>query len=718
MKRALYLLLAIAMVLSCIGGCVKVDETITPSPEPQATATPAPVVTEEPKPDIYDTTESVELRLSVFYQSGIGMKYTVGEGSGTPQAEYAAADGKIYREGDWKPVWAELQNRLNFTINDVTPTDARTVQAAFDTWEAQGFAGVDVMVGGVVDINQASVQNGTFLALDQYFDLMPNFSKFLEENQIVKTTITAGDGHVYFAPYFDGYDDIERMLMLRVDWVQKLLDDDAAVYDTDRVVDTYYTPYMPATLDTTVQAVKADGSGTQEIHVKYDKNIITIQNELAVKDGANLVQALKNYIDTTYAGVYAKRSDLFCGQDAAYNADELVALMRCVLANTQLLTGQSEYDAVPFYPRGYQAGRVQQVFSLMEIWGVRGEEARSNYFYVDAEGNLKDARFDDATVEGIERLNMLYKEGLILKDFDKDEATAGLDGSDHRARLNNANLGFMTYDYNQTTTVFNDTVSVEGYNLTPVLPPVADWDGNGNYYQFTASWRSVKTDGWAILANLAEDEAKLYRALALFDYQYSQEGNRLMSYGPEAWIDGEIEYNGKMVPKLSAAALTELKDLAKGNYTNYYRKWLGATLPIGYVKEQGMEYQTVADKGKVGLEYILRACELGTMKHLEPSLAEGEPLTLTMVPTTFALTAEEEQLIADNCADLIVAFRNGNNDTDRIIFTDYVIYGFGGTDANGNALYSKDGLVSYLYNDLNGKIFYACYLAAYARMIQ
>lgn len=546
---------------------------------------------------------------------------------------------------------------------------------------------------------------------------MPNFKQFLEENAIVKTTITAGDGHIYYTPYFDGYDDIERMLMLRADWVQKLLDDDTVTYDTDRKVETFYTPYMPETLDTTVKAVTADGSGTQDVKIKYDKNVITIQNELETKDGANLVQALKDYIDTTYAGVYAKRSDLFCGQDAAYNADELVALMRCVLANTKLLTGQSEYDAVPFYPRKYQAGRVRQMFSLMEIWGVHGQESRSNYFYVDGEGKLKDGRFDADTMDGLERLNMLYKEGLILKDFDKDESTAGLNGGDHRARLCNDNLGFMTYDYNQTTTVYNDSVDIEGFNLTPVLPPVADWDDDGNYYQFTASWRSVKTDGWAILANVANDEAKLHRALALFDYQYSPEGNRLMSYGPEAWIDGEIQYNGKMVPKLSDAALTELKELANGNYTNYYRKWLGATFPIGYVKEQGMEYQTVSEKGKVGLDYILRACELGTMKHLVPTLKDGMSPAMSLVPTAFALSSEEEQLIKDSCDDLIVAFRDGNNDTDRILFTDYVIYGFGGTDANGNTLLTKEALPDYMFNDLNGKIFDACHESAYERML-
>ena len=135
-----------------------------------------------------------------------------------------------------------------------------------------------------------------------------------------------------------------------------------------------------------------------------------------------------------------------------------------------------EYDAVPFYVRKYQAGRVQQMFSFMNIWGVKGLESRSNWFYIDENGELQDGRFQPELLDGVERLNMLYKEGLILQDFDKDESTAGLNGGDHRARLSNDNLGFMTFDYCQTTTVYNDTVSIEGFNLTPVIPPVADWD--------------------------------------------------------------------------------------------------------------------------------------------------------------------------------------------------------------------------------------------------
>lgn len=661
--------------------------------------------------------ENITLNMSVFYNSSVRMEYT-GEDNGErgkPQAEYTAANGKTYHTGDLKPVWEEIQSRLNITINDVVPEGVKNISESYTVLEEQGFAGVDIMVAPSAKVAAAGVKDGTFLNLSQYLDQMPNFSAFLQENSVVQRSITAIDGQIYYTPYFDGFDDIEQMLILRADWVRALLDDDTAVYDTEREMETYYEPYMPETLNTTVEAVDTFGLHTTSITIQYDKNIISQQNDLAVKNGETLTNTLKNYIDSTYGSQYADRSSLFIGQNAAYNADELVALMRCVLTNPMLLTGQDEMDVVPFFPREATANRIQQIYALAEIWGVRGLESRNGYLYVNESGTLSDARFDPEMMDALERLHAMYQEGLLLQDFDLDEGTAMLSGSNHRDRLLTANLGFATYDYNQTTTAYNSLAdTIEGFTLLPVLPPVADWDGNGNYYRFTASWRSVKSDCWAILASVAEDEEKLARCLALFDYMYAPEGNRLMSYGPEAWIDGTIVYYGGDVPKLSAAALTELNELADGNYTNYYRMWLGATFPIGYVKEQGMEFQTLQSSGQEGLTNILRACRLGVMRHLVVSDEEQTSPTDAIMPSTIPLTEAESEHLSEVCADLSNAFETGSDS--RVIFTDYVKYGFEGENAEGQSLLSKDGLRTYLYHDLNGEEFLAYYQTAYDRM--
>ena len=139
------------------------------------------------------------------------------------------------------------------------------------------------------------------------------------------------------------------------------------------------------------------------------------------------------------------------------------------------------------------------------------------------------------------------------------------------------------------------------------MVPVALWfDGTegGVYMRFTESWRSVKTDGWAISkAGVEGNTDKLNAALALIDYAYSEAGQILMSYGPDEFIktkaDGSyvtFNFNGKMMPVIADATYEELWDKAGGNYTNYARQYIGSTL--SFVKSQAFEYQCTHEVGK------------------------------------------------------------------------------------------------------------------------
>ena len=212
-------------------------------------------------------------------------------------------------------------------------------------------------------------------------------------------------------------------------------------------------------------------------------------------------------------------------------------------------------------------------------------------------------------------------------------------------------LGFVSYDYNQTQTVMNATKlqNDEGEKYMAIMVPVARWfdgsDENGTYMRFTESWRSVKTDGWAISkAGVEGNNDKLNAALALIDYAYSEKGQILMSYGPDAFIktkdDGSYEtflFNGKEMPVIADATKEELWAKASGNYTNYARQFLGSTL--SFVKSQAFEYQCTHDIGKEGAGYISTAIGLGTIKH--PELAITENGWYTSVPTVLPNTKVE-----------------------------------------------------------------------------
>lgn len=675
----------------------------------------------------FSTTNKVDLNLAVMYNQDAYITYNKGNLAPDNEGGYLAADGVRVRDGDIKPVWKELMKRLNFGINDLSfEGKYSTLTDQYTMLQATAFKGVDMLNGDAADIVDEGITYGTFVDIAQYLDRMPNLKKFLDENSIVKSSIVSGEGKMYYAPYFDGYDDIERMFMMRVDWVQKLLDGATKpTFDTAATVSTVYTPFMPAAMsDKKFTIVNAAGIATQEITKSYTQNIITAQNALTVKNGDTLTTALRDYIDSTYGSTFGtNRSQLFTGVNAAYDPDELVALLRCVKANPEFLNGNPDAVIVPFYPRGHTGDRVMDLVRLSEIWGVRGLDARNTWCYIDENGVLQDTRYQQKTMDGIEKLNMLYQEGLILENFNENSATLGLGeysaDKTHRGRLNKQNLGFMTYDFNQTTTVLNNLdAEITGFNLTPVLPPFTDWGyktGEAvDYVRFTDSWRSVKDDGWGILSNISTEKKE--RALKLMDYMYSPEGNRLMSYGPEAWIDGTIKYNGKDVPKLSEEALTELAVYAKGNYTNYFRQFLGSTFPIGYVKEQGMEYQCVHEKGKVGLNNILKAIELGTMSHLVIDTTDVEDKLLYTVPTTLAYTKQQQALINDNTGTLDDNFDIESSNGKESGVSNNVLYTLIKTGFTGTKNTKADNITKF-YQTWQGKIFLACSQDAYANMI-
>lgn len=686
-------------------------------------------------------------------------------------AEYNCIVTDEYKTGNqlFKPAWNELQKRLKFTIKDITPINMSSISQANTTLAAQNYKGVNVMnipASAIEDVREKNI----FVDLNNYREYLPNFFKFVdaEENKIVKASITSEDGGIYYAPYFDGMDDVETMLICRVDWVEKLLDDDVEkygkddgtgkkkiVYDEGRQLtntgtaakpsysgETFYNGYYDS-MNTTFTAMK-NATETQEIHIEYSsgEGVIAIQNALSRKDGKNLTEALKKYIDKFYVtpGYISKRSELFCGQNACYNADELVALWRCVYTNPELLSGNKDKDIIPFFPRGNTADRTYQVLQLAQLWGVRGYDSRNGYFYFDEEGKLQDARSSADMMEALTFLHQLYKEGLIAHDYTTaiSESTA-----EYRETMYKENQGFMTYDYNQTTTIYNETVkdSQSAYrNISPILYPYADWDnkatkvstgsdGEGVYamntndlYMYTESWRSVKTEGWAITYDTALNNKPAFKkALEMFDYLYTTEGQYLMTYGPDAWmehnLDGSIKmmtYNGREVPVISEKALTELKDMNKGNgnYTNYYRYYVGATLPIGFIKEQGMEYQTVDAKGKIGLEYINNAKVANVLQHpsMTTNVANKQNV---LVPTTFALSKNQQKNIQTNSLNLVKSFNNSSAKGENI-FHSYVLSGkFQTSDGQ---TYNKEQMVTLLNDTWSLKSYVRIHQTAYDKM--
>ncbi len=584
-----------------------------------------------------------ELRMATGYNNkDTGLSFSDKAGSGI-----TLADGKTYNVGDLKPTWVAVQDKLGFTIKD--QYQGNSASDEFEYWKSQ-MDQVDIVSGTASKLTE---NKDLMVNLAEHLDEMPFFKAYLDENPIVRLSITGdtSNGGIYFSPYFDGVNDIERMPLMRTDWVVKLLDGDGE-FTADKSNNTaapVYQPYMPTSGTVSIDVVKPDGSGTEKVTKDYGKagNIVAKMNEKGAMSGVEAVNMLRKYIDEAYGGYYGTaRSNLFVGQNAAWDADELVALVRCVVANPQTLNGTDTVQGIFSREDNNNQRRVDMFRFAGHLFGVRGLESRQDYLYVGTDGKLHDARQEADTYEALDRMNAMAKEGLLSKNF--------LDNAEAKTEQYLENdAGFMHYDYNQTQTLYNETKLQDGEQYMAVMVPVARWyDGtssDGVYMRFTESWRSVKTDGWGISKKgVGGNEDKLKAALTLIDYAYSPEGQILMSYGPDAFIktkaDGSYEtfnFNGKEMPVISDATYAELWSLGKGNYTNYARFYLGSTL--SFAKSQAFEYQCTQTVGKIGAGYISNAIGLGTIKH--PELAITSNPWYTSVPTVLPHTDAENNEI-------------------------------------------------------------------------
>ncbi|MDE6586062.1 MAG: hypothetical protein K2K80_05230, partial [Clostridia bacterium] len=345
---------------------------------------------------------------------------------------------------------------------------------------------------------------------------------------------------IYIAPYFDGYDDIERYCIIRHDWARILLNGDnstksTATFKSECNTTATAQSFMGKTGSYTVDALTKDGSAVQKIKKDYDKankaakdtgtalgaayqaiagepytgddgNIIDLMNAALAKNneatGAQLVDLYRAYIDECYVDAsgnkyYAagERANLFIGYDACWDVDDLVAILRCAKTNASALLIDPDFASDKIggiAPRAGTNDRTTVMVSLAcQLYGVRGGTSRNEYTYIDNAGNLQDARTNKDFYQAMANFNLLKQEGLVanytgLGEFATDSGWGT--GS------NKGNEYFMTYDYSQTQTVAgfvaeDDTYQITtanfqsmpmGYEFAPVITPISKWDVDGD----------------------------------------------------------------------------------------------------------------------------------------------------------------------------------------------------------------------------------------------
>lgn len=573
---------------------------------------------------------------------------------------YNQVEKKNYAKEDLLPVWEELQKKVGVTIKEASEYGKSSDNDVYKQVKAAGYKSekdtskfIDLFYNSTSNIEKMGAA-GEAVDLLQYVNdgTMPNFKKFLDANPTIKKALTKG-GKIYYTPYFDGYNNIERMFVMDVNLVKKVLDNDDQTKDTAKNQGTAaatngltaaeFKPFMDDNYnyaqDTKVKVSK--NAAIQEITIKKTDNIIKQQNAsvAAGVSGAELRAQLKSYLQAAfgqYVGegkLYANYSDIFISESAAYNTDELVALMRVIKASSELISGDASTEIEIMCPRGQDKSRVQNVMMMMKMFGIQGLDGEKDMLFYDQDGKLNDAASSAATYEGLTYLSQLYDEGLILGDFYLSAASNS--GTAYTAKYfgktaANPGYGFMLYDFCATQAA-NNSKDEDGVGtadnkrkdafldqpvtgIMPVLSPLTYWatekganakdDALKNrthktLIRYEESNRALKTNSWCIPSTSTNKVA----AAKLMDYLMGTNGAIINDFGPKQyWKDpsgATFSYLNEVTPEFNST-FKEMISASGKDFWTFLRNYLGATHGIGYVRSATINYLATNKYGKIG----------------------------------------------------------------------------------------------------------------------
>ena len=115
----------------------------------------------------------------------------------------------------------EIANRAGVTI-EWTLIDPSSYADSVSPMLASGKDLPDIIMMPDKDLNMDYLSSGLVEPLDEHFDLMPNYTAFLEKNPIIKGSLTAVDGHIYYVPQTVVTNNYQPVLMYNMPWLEKL----------------------------------------------------------------------------------------------------------------------------------------------------------------------------------------------------------------------------------------------------------------------------------------------------------------------------------------------------------------------------------------------------------------------------------------------------------------------------------------------------------------
>jgi len=616
---------------------------------------------------------SGDINLWLVYSSSYGSTYNnvIKTGSTTNPI-----DGQTYSAGDTLPAWKAFAEKLGITAikqgsqygnNDAKNHEAFVAAKKDGVYYDKDNNVVDLYYNTTTNLNSLG-DSGDLVDLTSYLNdgKMPAFRKFLDDNPAVEQELKH-NGKIFYTPYMDGYQAIERMYVMDTTLVAKLLDETlpegtgnlaAGLNGAEKGLNV--APQAEAFMgsdgknydkDLKIKIVNPNKTTEAvEVTVKQTTNILKQQNELLAKGttGKELIEQFKTYAKAAYGEIIktyygGNISKMFTSVGACYNADDLVALLRIFKANPDVLYGSADkFDAVvPVFPRGQADNRVENMLNFAAtLYGVQGRGSEYDHLFFGADGKIHDFDTTQQSFDMLDKLHALYAEGLVQENFwSGKEKEDGINKFYKKNIAGKSTYGLLEYDYTATQSAANDirdgvgtksdsrstsesgfdfsTTTVQG--ITCILSPLTyvstesysasqsldDRTGKTitRYYEEN---RSVKNTSWAIPTSSDNKDT----AIALMDFMFTREGWEIQNFGPEGYWSYNTVLGEEKTPVIKSDVLDHFSKSGL-DFWNYCRGFLGTTQGIGHYRPTTLDYQACNFYARDGYTSLTAAADLG-----------------------------------------------------------------------------------------------------------
>ncbi len=205
MRKSFVLLLIATLSMGTLAGCSSSDSSSSSSSTPAPSASSA-------------SSDGSGGSFVDEYGSPTGVVFPL-DNAMTYRFHYHARDMYVF-DPSW-PVFQEMAEITNISLVNTGNIVGTNSVEQFQLQAVDGFP--DDLYGGnnITTYFMEYGPDGAFYALNDYWDYLPNFRAYLDDNPDVEAVITAYDGNIYHIPYIqDG--DTARTWFIRMDWLDNL----------------------------------------------------------------------------------------------------------------------------------------------------------------------------------------------------------------------------------------------------------------------------------------------------------------------------------------------------------------------------------------------------------------------------------------------------------------------------------------------------------------